>query len=250
MFPIDRRKIKRDVKALGERKKYEKGLSVKDLADSYKMSVWNMMDMLQEKDAYTMLNWVVHVDRWIENFGIDVRTKYKRGDIVFVEWGAMNFGFEPSYEHPGLVIANAYNTVLVAPCSSQTFGKGHKGVFDLPKTGARGLKEDTGVSANAVRWISKNRIVDHIGSVLDFKILDQVEEYLMNQLFFTLVVEAYHENEIFDLNRKMKSLNQQLMEIKNELRSFYRSVEELLQRRAPELLDAYRQVASSAPKIP
>lgn len=211
-----------------------------------------------------MLNWVIHVDRWIENFGLDVKTKYKRGDIVFVEWGSMNFGFEPSYEHPGLVIANAYNTVLVAPCSSQTFGKGHKGVFDLPKTGAKGLKEDTGVSANAARWISKNRIVDHVGSVLEFKILDQVEEYLMNQLFFTLIVEAYHENEIFDLNRKMKRLekefgdaekqskeySQQLMEIKNELRSFYRSVEELLQRRAPELLDAYRQVASSAPKIP
>jgi predicted nucleic acid-binding Zn-ribbon protein len=90
-------------------------------------------------------------------------------------------------------------------------------------------------------------------------------------MFFYQVVTAYYENEIFDLNREKTSVEQelvdvkaqletaekqsekylqQLMEVKTELRSFLRTVEELLQRRAPELIDAYRQVAGSAPEIP
>lgn len=229
------------------------------------------MDTLHDKDAYTLMNWVIHIDRWIDNLSKDVKTKYNRGDIVYVEWGAMNFGYEPSYEHPGVIVANGYNTVLVAPCSSQTFGKGHNGVFDLPKTDATGLTDDTGVSANAARWISKNRIINRAGSVLNIKVMDQVDEFLMNQTFFYKVVKASYENEIFDLNRDKASLEQELAdvktqledterqaekrlekltEVKSELHSFLRSVEDLLQNRAPELVDAYRQVANSAPEIP
>lgn len=266
MFPIDRRRIKRNVNALGTRKKSQSGLTVAELADSYKMSVWNLTDTLNDKDAYTMLNWVLHVDRWIDNLGKDVHTKYERGDIVFVEWGAMNFGFEPSYEHPGVVVANAFNSILVAPCSRQTFGKGYKGVFDLLKVDAVGLTDDSGISASAVRWISKNRIINHAGSVSNRKVLDQVDDFIVNQIHLYQIDQAYHENELYDLNKHKNILEKELADVKakledaealglkhlhkltlvtTELRSFMTSVEELLLNRAPDLMDAYREAAGT-----
>ncbi|MDF2650000.1 MAG: hypothetical protein K0Q73_5805 [Paenibacillus sp.] len=265
MFQIDRRTIKRDVGALGTAKKVNQGITVPTLADEYKKSVWNLMDTTNIMDAYSMMNWIIHVDRWRVNLGRTSITPYVRGDIVYVEWGAMNFGYEPSYEHPGVVISNGHNTVLVAPCSSQTYGKGHTGVFDLPTTDATGLTQDSGVSAGAIRWISKNRIINKAGEVHNPKILYNIEEFLAENTLLYQAIKAHHENEILDFTRREAQLqkelaetkahlataegqaqlhSQQLADIKAEVRSFLREVDGLLQRRAPELIDAYREAAS------
>lgn len=241
MFPIDKRKIKREVERLGDtNKKTVKGVNVPPVADAYKQSVWNLMDTLQGVDAYSMAQWLVHVDRWIDDIGKEVRTKYERGDIVFIELGAMNFGYEASYEHPAIVIANAYNTVLIAPCSSKSFGRGHRDVIDLPKTAATGLSEDTGVGVGGIRWISKNRILNRSGNVTNPIILDKIEAYLLNQLYFHKVLTAHLENQLFDLERKQNKLEAEL----EEKKSILISVEELLLRHSPELEGTFKEIAS------
>ncbi|MGN7170833.1 type II toxin-antitoxin system PemK/MazF family toxin [Paenibacillus cellulositrophicus] len=264
MFPIDKRTIKRDVDALGaSQKKRIKGLTVSTLADSYKNSTWNMMDTIHDSDAYTMLNWVLHIDRWINNIGKEYKTKYNRGEIVFVEWGAMNFGYEPSYEHPGVIIANAYNTVLIAPCSSQTYGKSINGIIDLPITDATGLTDNSGVAANAVRWISKNRILNRLGIVSNKIILDQVEDYILKKVFYSNVNEGYYMNEIFDLKKEKAVLEidlentkeqlgktkNHLSEMKDETRLLLDDIENLLKSKAPGILEAYKEVAGARQKI-
>ncbi len=223
------------------------------------------MDTMNVADTYSMMNWIIHVDRWRINLGKISTTVYKRGDIIFVEWGAMNFGYEPSYEHPGVVIANEHNTVLVAPCSSQTYGRGHSGVFDLPMTEATGLTQNTGVSAIAIRWISKNRIINKAGEVQNPKILFDIEEYLVEKTLFYQAIKAYHENEVKDFSIREAQLkeqlaetiaqrevaenyaqinNQKILQIKSEIHSFLQEIEDLLQKRAPDLIEAYREAAS------
>ncbi|RJG23761.1 hypothetical protein [Paenibacillus thiaminolyticus] len=78
MFPVDKRRVKREVEKLGSSKKTTKGLKVSLVADSYKKTIWNLMDKLQEADAYSMAQWLVHVERWIDDHGKETRAKYER----------------------------------------------------------------------------------------------------------------------------------------------------------------------------
>ncbi len=199
------------------------------------------MDKLQEADAYSMAQWLVHVERWIDDHGKDQKAKYERGEIVFIELGAMNFGYEASYEHPAIVIANSYNTVLVAPCSSKTYGKGRRDVIDIPKSDATGLTSDTGIGVGGIRWISKNRIMNRLGKVTNPIILDKIDEHLLKQLFFYNVISAHHHNEIMDLERKQDMLKAEL----DEMKSVLRSVEELLLTQSPELVESFKAIAVS-----
>jgi mRNA-degrading endonuclease toxin of MazEF toxin-antitoxin module len=251
LFHIDKRGVKREVEKLGTDKKIIKGLKVAPVADTYKKTVWNLMDKLQEADAYSMAQWLVHIERWIDDHGKDVRTKYERGEIVFIELGAMNFGYEASYEHPAIIIANSYNTVLIAPCGSKTYGKGRKDVIDIPKrdtTGmvahSTGLTSDSGIGVGGIRWISKNRILNRSGKVTNPLILDQIDEYLLSQLFFHNVLSAHHDNKIFELERKQHKLEDEMKEMK----SILKQVEELLVAQSPELMKTFKSIASSRAK--
>ncbi|WP_310735664.1 type II toxin-antitoxin system PemK/MazF family toxin [Paenibacillus thiaminolyticus] len=161
--------------------------------------------------------------------------------MVFIELGAMNFGYEASYEHPAIIIANSYNTVLLAPCSSKTYGRGRKDVIDLPKSDTTGLTSDSGIGVGGIRWISKNRILNRSGKVTNPIILEKVDEYLLNSLFFYKVLSAHHDNEIFDLKRKQSALKAELSDVKSVLKS----VEELLLNHSPELLESFKEVAAS-----
>ncbi len=242
MFPIDKRAIKREVDRLGSpRKKEEKGLNVTLVAESYKKTVWNLMDTLQDIDAYTMYHWLLHMERWIKDSRRDLKTPYQRGEIVYVELGAMNFGYEASYEHPAIVMANSHNMVLVAPCSSQKFGKGHKDGIDIPVTEATGLTRNTGVSLSNIKWISKNRIVDRAGVVTNIVKLDQIDDYLMKQLYYSRVLDAHHDNEIFDLTREQIEQEKEI----EALKSVLSSIEDMLTRHSPDLLDSFRDIAAT-----
>ncbi|AZK45411.1 type II toxin-antitoxin system PemK/MazF family toxin [Paenibacillus lentus] len=242
MFPIDKRNVKREVDRLGDhRKKIEKGFTVAYVAESYKKTIWNLMDTLQDADAYSMAQWLIHVDRWIDDRGKEIKAKYKRGEIINVELGAMNFGYEASYEHPAIVMANGYNRILIAPCSSKSFGKGHRDVIDMPRADATGLTENTGVGVGWTRWISKNRILDRIGVVKNIAILDRIDEYLMNELFYNKVLAAHYDNHIYDLEKKQRNLEAEL----EEMKSIIESIEELLLRHSPELYEQYREIAST-----
>jgi hypothetical protein len=92
-----------------------------------------------------------------------------------------------------------------------------------------------------------------------------IKENLVENTLFYQVIKARHENEVLDLARNEEGLkkdlaeakvqlsttegqaqlhSQHLAEIKAEVPSFLRQVEELLQSRAPELINAYREAAS------
>lgn len=179
MFPIDRRRLKSYTVQVDA--KSEPAKSDPELLDIYKLKMWNVMDYLQELKIYDLAQWIIAHDRVLANLIRDNTAKYKRGDVLMVELGASNFKYEPSFEHPAVVLHNDFRKLLVAPCSSQKFGKGYPEVIDAdPSDG--GFKKATGIQMNDVRWISKNRVATRLGTITNQSLLNKIDDYMLKFL--------------------------------------------------------------------
>jgi hypothetical protein len=56
LFPVDKGRVKREVEKLGSSKKTTKGLKVSLVAESYKKTIWNLMDKLKRQMPIPWLN--------------------------------------------------------------------------------------------------------------------------------------------------------------------------------------------------
>ena len=77
----------------------------------------------------------------------------------------MNFGFELSFPHPCVVLAQRKAFMLVAPCSTKKYGHNFDDILD--GTTADGFQQNTGIIVDNVRWISKGRVIARMGKVRD-----------------------------------------------------------------------------------
>ncbi len=75
------------------------------------------------------------------------------------------------------------------------------------------MDKNTGFDAGAIRWISKDRILDRLGHITAPHHLHQIEKYLTDRLDYHKDVmsqqEAYYENQIYDLSREKEALLEQ-----------------------------------------
>ncbi|BFH18328.1 type II toxin-antitoxin system PemK/MazF family toxin [Paenibacillus melissococcoides] len=218
MFPIDRRKLKGYTVQVNA--KTEPAKQNSELIDIYKLKMWNVMDYLQELKIYDLSQWIISHDRVLSNLKKDSTAKYKRGDVLMVELGASNFKYEPSFEHPAVVLHNDYRKLLIAPCSSQKFGKGYPEVIDArPNDG--GFKKDTGIQMNDVRWISKNRVATRLGTITNQLLLDKIDDYMLKFLpKYQSLFDQQHERiaelqeELADLQLKHSALEEQQQKLR------------------------------------
>ena len=90
---------------------------------------------------------------------------YDVGSILYCDFGAMNFGFELSFPHPCVVLAQRKAFMLVAPCSTKKYGHNFDDILD--GTTADGFQQNTGIIVDNVRWISKGRVIARMGKVRD-----------------------------------------------------------------------------------
>ncbi|WP_160037219.1 type II toxin-antitoxin system PemK/MazF family toxin [Paenibacillus sp. An7] len=178
MFHIDRRKIKRETRRTNS--KTAPGISNAIIEPQWKQEMWNIMDKAQQLSAHDLGHWIIFHDRWIQNLhGPENRTRYNYGDIVMVDLGATNFKYEPQYEHPCVVLASDYSSILVLPGSTKKYGKGFSDIIDVPA--GNGFSYDTGLQMNSIRWIHKNRVTESKGTVTNPHILKEIDEYIIWQ---------------------------------------------------------------------
>lgn len=175
MFNIKRRQI--DTLSKECDSKIKKGKENPDIYEEYIKSMWNKRDLIDTYSEYEMCHWTNFSDRYIKNRENKNIKSYKRGDIVFVDLGAVNFGFEPSFTHPCVVLKNDYNLIFVVPCSSKKYGTGFPEIIDAEISD--GFAKPTGLQMNAIRFISKNRIISNTGSKVSSRILNLVDDYLL-----------------------------------------------------------------------
>ena len=141
------------------------------------------------------------MDRWIDNLQSDNRTTYQRGEIVFLDLGAQNFKYEPSYTHACIVLANRSKSILIVPCSTKKFQSGYRDIIDA--TPANGFMRNTGIQSESFRWVNKNRVVSRTGKRVSSDILDRLDHVLVS-------FAPSHSREISRLNGEIQRLNQKI----------------------------------------
>lgn len=160
-----------------------------------------------EASIYETANWILHRDRWVNNVNSSNPTRFRRGDIVTVELGAENFRYEPSYEHPAIVLVSRKFFSLIVPCSSQKYGKGFKEIIDADISD--GFVKNTGIQTESFRWVSNNRLIKVNGKIstrvlneIDKKILDLTPLYRKERIESAALVS--------ELEDKIKSLEEEI----------------------------------------
>ncbi|ELZ4686408.1 type II toxin-antitoxin system PemK/MazF family toxin [Enterococcus faecalis] len=160
-----------------------------------------------ESTVYETANWMLHHDRWVNNTHSSNFTNFKRGDIVTIELGATNFRYEPSYEHPGVILFSRKFFSLIVPCSTQKYGKGFPEIIDANETD--GFKSNTGIQCESFRWVSNNRIINKKGKVSN-RVLDAIDGKILK------LIPTYRK-ESNAMNKKLKEKEEEIKQLKEEI---------------------------------
>lgn len=198
MFKINRNNMETEAKQ--QNSKSIKANTNDTVYDSFKLSISNVIDALKDLSIYDMAHWINNIDRWIKNQNHENTQTYSRGRIVYLDLGAQNFRYEPSYTHPAIIIAENKNMVLIVPCSSKKYGKGLPGIIDA--TSADGFSSNTGVQVDCLRWVHKNRIISAVGRAKG-TILDKIDRHILD-------MTPTYKKEIAALNATISQLNAQI----------------------------------------
>lgn len=219
MFGINRQHIENETKKTNSKTTLGKENSL--VFPVFKQKIWNLIDTVSSFSVYEMAHWICNTDRWIRNRTSTNTKAYKRGQILFVDLGASNFKFEPSFTHPCIVLINRRDSMLVVPCSSKKYGKGFREIIDAQPSD--GFRYNTGIQMESMRWINKNRVVDDFNSQVSFDILNKIDEYILGQTpLYRKENKAwtYQKKALEDQIKSQKEeLEQQIQLLKQELAS-------------------------------
>ena len=175
----------------------------------------NFTDTLRNLSTYEMAHWINYSDRWLGNRTAKSNTLgYKRGTILFVDLGSGNFGHEPSFTHPAIVLAQTKESILIVPCSSKKYGKGFPEIVDA--TPDDGFSTNTGIQTRSLRWISKNRVLSIIGNTSS-STLDKIDEELLTIIPSHQKKLLEKENLINKLEAENKSLSEYISSLEEEI---------------------------------
>lgn len=204
MFKINRTSIESAAKTANA--KIDKGNADTDVFDTFKLAVCNIIEIQSALSKYDMCSWINYTDRWIDNQSSMNTRNYGRGAIVYVDLGAQNFRYEPSYSHPCIILKEKRDTVLVVPCSSKKYGKGYSDIIDAST--ADGFSINTGVQVHSFRWVHKNRIISAAGRVSS-NLLDKIDREILK------LIPTY-KLEVNKLNAQIEALQQEIKRLKQK----------------------------------
>lgn len=199
MFRINRTRIEGETRSADAKRQRLHDNST--VLDAVKLLFVNIIDEIMKLPVYNAAHWVCNMDRWIDNLQSDNRTTYQRGEIVFLDLGAQNFKYEPSYTHACIVLANRSKSILIVPCSTKKFRSGYRDIIDA--TPANGFMRNTGIQSESFRWVNKNRVVSRTGKRVSSDILDRLDHVLVS-------FAPSHSREISRLNGEIQRLNQKI----------------------------------------
>lgn len=107
---------------------------------------------------------------------------FDRGDIVLVDFGAFNFGYEVQLVRPAVIVdVNGINCFVIPSSASPKKLDAQHNKFLLKcdlKDSKEAFKESV-LMIDSGRWVSKNRIVDSFGVKIDEETMLEVEKRLV-----------------------------------------------------------------------
>lgn len=231
MFWIDRKKM--DMTTKLKNSKSTLGKKNIDLSKVFKSTIWNLIDQVGEFTVYEMSHWNNNVDRWLRNRSYLNQKDYKRGEILFIDLGAHNFKYEPSFSHPCIVLQQRTRSILIVPCSTKKFGKGYREIINAyAPLNKDGFTQNTGIQIEDFRWVSKNRVISKVGKTssrvlneIDKRLLELIPTYKKKSVKFKgeskKNIDLTNENnelknKISSLENQIKNLNEQICVLKSK----------------------------------
>ena len=144
--------------------------------------------------------------------------RYNQRDIVLVNLGACNYGFEASYKHPCIILENGFNWALVIPCSTGRYSVTNDYIMKAEKSD--GFAEKTGIQLDKIRVIDKWRIEGKILGRLSALKFKEINEKLI-KLFFPQIEKRIDNLEkknkiVVDENEQLKHQIEELKKIVNK----------------------------------
>lgn len=199
MIAINKKQVEDLSKQLNSKQTYGKNDTA--LYPIFSHAQINLFDMLRELSTFEIAHWTNYSDRFcIDRNSKANTTGYPRGTIVFVDLGAGNFGHEPSFTHPAIVLDQKRESLLIAPCSSKKYQKGYPEIIDA--TPQDGFLVNTGIQTNSIRWISKNRVISVIGKTTS-DILNQIDAHLLKSI-------PLHKKQLIEKDKIIAQLQSQI----------------------------------------
>jgi mRNA-degrading endonuclease toxin of MazEF toxin-antitoxin module len=168
------RKIISDLK-----NKFIKSISHPDIKTNKPHFINKFSNFLDTLSAYDVASIIHDVGHW-EKFKYPTKRKpwhYRRRDIVLVNLGSLNIGYEASYRHPCIIYHNGYNDVLVIPCSTGRYSV--ESDYIIKGEPSDGFHEKTGIQLDKIRVVDKNRI--------EGKVLGRVSNAKFNEITNRLI---------------------------------------------------------------
>lgn len=163
-----------------ENNKVVKGRDDKQLFDMYNQTMEKLWNYLSNLDAFEMGHAINSISHFLDDKQkTPIDSSYQRGSIILVDFGCTNFGYEFSYLHPAVVLAQSRYHVFLAPCSSKKFGKGYPDVLDAFQKD--GFEENTGVILTGMRWCSKNRIIFKMSTASN-SLLRKLDQFQLSKI--------------------------------------------------------------------
>ena len=189
-----------------------KASSCPQLLGYYQEVIKHFNEKMENESVYNLSQIINGIDHLLENkelkpFGGDC----PRGSILLVDCGFDNFGYEFSYIHPCVVLAQTHYNIYIAPCSSKKYNTNHPEILNVDSSD--GFSCNTAIIMNAIRWCAKDRAVAILGTTTK-KVLDDIETYLLehNHKFKNMMKE--NSRYIDKLEKEIHQLRQQMNDLK------------------------------------
>lgn len=147
-----------------------------------------------------------------------------KGTVLEVDLGHYNISPELSYGHYGIVVADHFDLVVVAPVTTDRRSLGKQrhlanyknAVIEVPVSQYPMFDHDSLVLIHQSRSVGKNRIYGKLGSVAGTPLMQLIEEQYL---------ERYSTTEYHKLKKEIKQLTQQLQDKEKEIATLLEQTE-------------------------
>lgn len=181
------------------------------------------LSYIETLTTYEIASIMLDNQEWIKSRNIkEITYSYHRGDIIMVNLGATNYGYELAYYHPVVVWENLITAVLAIPCTS-TLKKDNPYIITADEN--NGFKNKTTIMLDKIRVIDKRRIKlnKHGGVVgkLSKDKIDEIRDLLLSSYFSETIkyIESLknklekEEEMCKDLSKKIEDLEKVVKEL-------------------------------------
>ncbi len=189
------------------------GIDNESLSNVLDKAMENFRSYLSSLSVYEMAQAINSITHFLEEKeSPKEKEEFMRGDIVIIDYGFMNFGYEFSFPHPSVVLCVMKNFIMVAPCTTKKFGRGYSDVLDAYKDD--GFEENTGIILDQVRWVSSYRAISKIGTT-SFRVLRKIEEFTLNHILTYTFEKTKKRKEMVRLIEENDTLRKENERLKN-----------------------------------